>query len=194
MNKIISGSLFMILLVGLSAFTWTNESTTIEPEHTTATINWLTWEEAVALNKTQPKKIFVDVYTEWCGWCKKMDKSTFKDPVIADYMNKHFYAVKLDAEQKADINFNGHTFKFVRPKSGRGMHALAYSLLDGKMSFPSFVLLDQKYNRIMMAPGFQQVEDLEAKLSYAAGEHYLNQQWQTYYNAWYKKRHTKIKK
>ncbi|MGB3078914.1 MAG: DUF255 domain-containing protein, partial [Saprospiraceae bacterium] len=49
----------------------------------TAQINWLTWEEAQAKNQQHPKKFIVDVYTQWCGWCKKMDKATFEEPKIA---------------------------------------------------------------------------------------------------------------
>ena len=45
-------------------------------------INWMSFEEAIARSKEDPKHIFVDVYTDWCGWCKKMDASTFVDPVI----------------------------------------------------------------------------------------------------------------
>ncbi len=41
------------------------------------TVRWLSWEEAIELSKEDPRKIVIDVYTEWCGWCKKMDKTTF---------------------------------------------------------------------------------------------------------------------
>ena len=54
----------------------------------TAQVNWLTWEEAQERNKKEPRKIFVDVYTQWCGWCKKMDKETFSNPEIIKYLNK----------------------------------------------------------------------------------------------------------
>ena len=66
----------------------------------------MSWEEAQAKNKSEPKKIIVDVYTQWCGWCKKMDKTTWEEPGISTYVNKNFYAVKFDAETKSDINFN----------------------------------------------------------------------------------------
>ena len=51
-----------------------------------AQIDWLTFEEAVALNQQNPKKIFIDVYTDWCGWCKVMDKNTFSHPTIAKFI------------------------------------------------------------------------------------------------------------
>ena len=73
-------------------------------------INWMTFEEAVKLNETAPKKIFIDVYTDWCGWCTKMDQTTFVDPMIVEYMNENFYAVKFNAEQKEPVEFMGYTF------------------------------------------------------------------------------------
>lgn len=144
------------------------------------TLKWYTWEEAAALNKTAPKKIFVDVYTDWCGWCKRMDRSTFSDPKVMEYMAANFYAVKLNAEQKADIQFNGETFKFVDNGGGRGVHTLAYALLDGKMGYPSMVYLNEKYERIMISPGYKEVDDMLKELKFAAEEKYKDTSWEDY--------------
>jgi thiol:disulfide interchange protein len=46
-------------------------------------INWLSLEEASSLYESNPKPMFIDVYTDWCGWCKKMDASTFQDINLA---------------------------------------------------------------------------------------------------------------
>ena len=73
-------------------------------------INWLTLEEADSLYKIQKRPIFIDVFTDWCGWCKRMDATTFKDPNIAGYLNANFYSVKLNAETRDTITFNGKTF------------------------------------------------------------------------------------
>src|SRR5882757_10471977 len=70
-------------------------------------VKWMTFQEAVEKSKTEKRKIFIDVYTDWCGWCKVMDKNTFPDLQIAKLLNEKFYPVKLDAEQTADINFRG---------------------------------------------------------------------------------------
>ncbi len=76
------------------------------------------------------------MYTEWCGWCKKMDKSTFVDSTVAVYLAANYYPVKFDAEQKEDLVFAGQTFKFIK-EGGRGSHQFAVALLDGKMGYPS---------------------------------------------------------
>lgn len=130
----------------------------------TTEIKWMTWDEMVAAQGTERKKVFIDVYTDWCGWCKRMDASTFLDPAIVDYMNKNYYAVKFDAEMSKQIEWNGMTFVNPRPGVRKSTHQFAASLLDSKLSYPSFVLLDENFNRIHILKGFQQPEPLIGNL------------------------------
>jgi thioredoxin-related protein len=172
------------LLLLLTAGFFLNNQTSLSAQSagTTGTLKWYTWEEAAELNKVKPKKIFVDVYTEWCGWCKRMDKATFADPAVSSYIAENFYPVKFDAEQKADVNFNGELFKFVE-EGRRGVHTLAYALLDGRMGYPSFVYLNEKYERIMISPGYKEPVDIMKELKFAAGEHYQSTSWEEYRSA-----------
>ena len=142
-------------------------------------VKWYSWEEAMEANTKVKKKIFVDVYTDWCGWCKRMDKTTFEAPKVADYLNEHFYAVKLDAEQKDDIIFNGKTFKWVQA-GRRGVHTLAYSLLDGKMSYPSVVFLTENIERVAVSPGYKTADQFMDELVYTAEEHYKRVSWKDF--------------
>jgi len=142
-------------------------------------IKWMTWEQAIAASAKQQKKIFVDVYTDWCGWCKKMDQTTFADPKVAAYMNKNFYNVKFDAEQKANVVYNGHTLKFIN-QGRRGVHELAYSLLDGQLGYPSYVYLDEQQRRITISPGYKQVGDLMNELKFIAENHYKTSAFDAY--------------
>ena len=73
-------------------------------------IRWLTIEEAQVLSEKEPRKIIMDVYTDWCGWCKKMDKTTFADEKVAKYVNDNFYAVKLKADSQDKVTFKGKEF------------------------------------------------------------------------------------
>ncbi|MDX1629281.1 MAG: DUF255 domain-containing protein [Fulvivirga sp.] len=138
-------------------------------------VNWLTFEEAIEKSKTEKKKIFIDVYTDWCGWCKVMDKNTFSDPTVAKYLNENYYPVKLDAEQKEEINFKGNTFKYV-PSGRRGYHELAAALLQGKMSYPSFVILNEKYEIINITKGYQKREPFHKIISFYKEEAFKNKE------------------
>ncbi len=124
-------------------------------------VNWMTWQEAVEANQKNPKLIFVDVYTDWCGWCKKMDASTFKNPVIADYMNKHYYAVKFDAERKDTVYFADRGFVNPKPEVKRSVHQLARALLDNQMGYPKFVVFNEKFERMSIIPGYHDAKGFE---------------------------------
>ncbi len=144
-------------------------------------VDWLSWDEAVALTKNEgnTKKVFIDVYTDWCGWCKKMDKDTFQNPEVAAYMNENFYMVKMDAEGKEPIDYNGKTFKFV-PSGRRGYHELAAALLNGRMSYPTVVFLDEDLNMLSPVPGYQKVEPFMQIARYFGENIYKTQDWKTY--------------
>ena len=142
-------------------------------------INWISFEKAIELNKINPKPILIDVYTDWCTWCHKMDASTYSESVIVDYINTNFYAVKLNAEQKEDIVFNDHTFKFI-PSGRRGYHELAGSLLNGKLSYPSTVFLNKNQELVQAIPGYLQAPIMEKLINYMGEEIYIDKEWASF--------------
>ncbi|CAH1000416.1 hypothetical protein LEM8419_01569 [Neolewinella maritima] len=145
-----------------------------------AQVEWLSWEEAMTRHASDPKPVLVDVYTDWCGWCKQMDKKVFADKKIASFISEHFYAVKLDAEQTEDIIYDGHTFSYDPTAGRRGVHALAVALLDGRMSYPSVVYLDENRNRITISPGFKPAERYIHELRYVQEKHWESMSYQDY--------------
>ncbi|MEL6657240.1 MAG: DUF255 domain-containing protein [Bacteroidota bacterium] len=158
-------------------------SQTTSAEHTSAAveeIQWLSWDEAIARMATEPKKIFVDVYTDWCGWCKRMDATTFVDPAIVSLMDEHFYAVKLDAEQRETIEYDSHTFVYRSDVGRRGVHELAYSLLDGRMSYPSYIYLSEEQQRISISPGYKDAETMKIELTFIGADHYKSQSYEDF--------------
>ena len=68
-------------------------------------IKWLTLDEALAAQKKTPKPIFMDVYTDWCGPCKMLDKNTFHDAAIVKFISDNFYAVKFNSEFNFDVTY-----------------------------------------------------------------------------------------
>ena len=172
MRKILTALLFSTMLVQLGF-------------SQTSNVKWLSFEEALEKSKSEKRPIFIDVYTDWCGWCKKMDAATFSNPEVAKVLNSEFYAVKLNAEQKGNIQFNGKTFKWV--DSGRnGYHELAAALLNGKMSYPTVVFLDENFNMIQPLAGYLDAPTFHPIVKYIGGSHYKKTKWEEYKTTAYK--------
>lgn len=150
-----------------------------EAPDTITTINWLTWEEALERSKTEPRKIFVDIYTDWCGWCKKMDKNTFQQAYIAKYVNENFYAVKFNAEQETEIEFKDKVYKFV-DQAPRGYHELAFAITQGQLSYPTIVFLDEQLEVIQSIPGYRSPEEFEMIMTYFGKNKYKDTPWTIY--------------
>ena len=141
------------------------QSAPAKPESGKA-IKWITFEEALKLNKKKPRMIFVDIYTDWCGWCKKMDKETFADPVVASYINKKYYAVKLNAEQSEAISFKEQQFVNPNPGKSRSTHQLAMALLKNESVYPSYVILDRASDWTFKLKGYKTPVELLPILKY----------------------------
>ncbi len=142
-------------------------------------IEWMTFEEAVAKSENAPRKLLIDIYTDWCGWCKKMDKATYENPVIIDYINKNFYAVKFNAEQTASIDFSDHTFKFL-PNGKRGVHELALALTNNKPSYPTTVFMDEEFRIIQPLPGYMDAKAMDPILKYIGGNKFKDTSWDNF--------------
>ncbi|MCB0698320.1 MAG: DUF255 domain-containing protein [Chitinophagales bacterium] len=132
-------------------------------------IKWMNWEEVQVAMKKEPKKVWVDVYTDWCGWCKVMDKKTYSNPEVIKYMNEHFYAVKFNAEGRDDIRFMGTTFSFEPQYKA---NKLAVELMRGQMSYPTNVFMEKHFQNPSPIPGYQGVPQMELILKYLAEDTY----------------------
>jgi len=172
MKKIAFTSLSILMLV---SFTFAQKN-----KNKSVVFKWYSFEEAVELNKKDPKKIFVDVFTDWCGWCKKMDASTFADSIIKSYMAQYYYPVKLNAERKDTVVFNGNTYVNPNPTSTRSSHQLAISLLQGRMTYPSFVILNEKFEILNTIMGYKTAKDLEPILHFFGENAYEKSTYQNY--------------
>ena len=152
-------------------------------EKSPETIKWMTFEEAVKLNSKKPKMIFVDIYTDWCGWCKKMDAETFANPEVVAYMNKKYYAVKLNAEQKEPINFKEQVFVNANPDKPKSTHNLALALLKNEKLYPSYVILDKASDWTYKLKGYKTPEELIPILNFYGDESYLKMSWSEFLGA-----------
>lgn len=109
-------------------------------------IQWLDLEQAEVEMKANPEKpLFIDFYTNWCSWCKTMDRTTFQEVEVVNYINENFIPIKFNAEKKENVKFFGKTYKYVKPQQGnRGVNSFALFSLRGNLSYPAYAIMDHK--------------------------------------------------
>ena len=143
-------------------------------------IKWMSLNEAIELNKTKPKSIFIDVYTNWCSWCKRMDTSTFENQRVVEYMNKTFYCVKFNAEGNDTITFRGKKYFNTKKKGKRSTHPFAAILLQGQMTYPSFVILDKNLRGAGLIKGYKKANNFYVLLKFFATGSYKTETLEEY--------------
>ncbi|MCB0432580.1 MAG: thioredoxin fold domain-containing protein [Mangrovimonas sp.] len=151
-------------------------------------IKWMTLEEAIALQKKTPKKIMMDVYTAWCGPCKMLDKNTFHNKDVVEYVNKNYYAVKFNAEGNDVINYMGNSFSnpgYDPAKAARrnSVHQLTSYLKV--QAYPTVVFMDEKANVIAPIVGYITSQQLELYLKLFKDDAHKNMDTQEKFNAYY---------
>ena len=115
------------------------------------------------LQSKAPKKVLIDVYTDWCKWCKVMDEKTFSDEDLQAYLREGYHLVKFNAEERQPIAFRGATYSF-QGSGQRGYHQLAAKLLDGRLGYPSLVILDEELAVTKVIRGYKDAPSLRAEL------------------------------
>ncbi|NOZ35849.1 MAG: thioredoxin family protein [Chlorobi bacterium] len=151
---------YILLFFSLFFLNVLSAQTIVEP----SPIKWLTIEQADSLFDKNPKPILIDVYTDWCGWCKYMMKTTFANKSIASYINTNFYPVRFNAETFDTVTYRGKIY--INPGVGvKSKHDFAKFLLNGRFSFPTIVYIDRKRN-LYQIPGYLEIKDIEPLLVY----------------------------
>lgn len=145
-------------------------------------VKWYSIKEALELTAKEPRILIIDVYTDWCGWCKRMDASTFSNKEIAATLNKDFYPVKLNAEGKEDITIGDKTYKFV-DNGRRGYHELAAIVTKGRLSYPTISCVDEKGRVLHAYPGYKDADQFKIFLAYFNENAYMDTTWEEYREA-----------
>lgn len=149
-------------------------------------IKWMTMDEALAAQQEEPKKIFMDVYTTWCGPCKMLDKNTFANKDVAAFINENYYPVKFNAEGTEVVNYLGNVYTNPRHDPNRrgrnSQHELAQALkLQG---YPSMVFFDEQGNYIQPIVGYHTPKRLEIYVKMVSNDDYkeltTGEKWKTY--------------
>lgn|SRR5690554_43878 len=151
-------------------------------------INWVTLEKAVELQKKNPKKIMIDAYTNWCGPCKMLDKNTFQNKDVAAYVNKHYYAVKFNAEGDETINFKGNVFKnpgYNPANANKRNSAHQLASYFSVRSYPTILFLDEQAEFLTPVIGYKTPQQLELYLKLFTANQHVNMKTQDDFSAYY---------
>lgn len=160
-TKLFTSATVFSLAFLLSGFIFVPEKSArhSQSENAEAKINWMTMEEVEKLTKENPRKIFVDVYTDWCGWCKRMDATTFTDEEVVAYVNENYYAVKLNAESQDNISLKG-----INTTGAELARSFRVS------SYPTIVFIDETFHNITPVPGYRKAKEFHSILKQFNGE------------------------
>ena len=126
-------------------------------------INWLTIDEVNVKMKNEPKPVIIDLYTNWCYWCKVMDKKTYTNSKVISYINEHFYAVKLNAETKDVVKWNNKNFDY---NSANKVNDFALFATRGQLAFPNTIIFGDSNQEPASIPGFMEPKEIEVILKY----------------------------
>jgi len=140
-------------------------------------INWLTIEEVNAKMKEEPKPVIIDLYTNWCYWCKVMDKKTYTDSKVISYINSHFYAVKLNAETKDAVVWNNKNYLY---NEGNKVNDFALYVTQGQLAFPNTVIFPEIQKPPAAIPGFMEPKEIEVILKYFGDGKYKSENFNEY--------------
>lgn len=156
----------------------------------TDTVQWMSLEEVnkvveknIKKNKAKEDKlIIVDFYTDWCGWCKKLDKETYADPEIARLMNTYFYPVKFDAESRDSVQFANIMYRF-KSMGSRGTNEFAITMASrpgGKIGYPTISIISPLGEKITVEAGYKDAAKMKMFLLYYGEGHYETKDFATF--------------
>lgn len=152
-----NGILFLALFALAPAMSFSQGSSSAKEA-----IKWLKYEEGVKQAKDSNKQLLIDFSTAWCGYCKKMDRETFSDQRVIEYINENFVAIKVDGDSKREFEIDG--FKTSEKRITKELY--------GVSGYPTFWFLESDGEKIGRQPGYQPAEQFLSLLAYVKDEKY----------------------
>ncbi len=154
---------YFIVLGCLTSFLFSHSQIESNPQGENGLVKWYSFQEAQELNIKQPKPFLIDVYTDWCGWCKHMMRTTYSDPGLASYINTYFYPIKFNAETKDTIEYDNKRY-FNESTLPKSPHQLAKRFLGASLSYPSTLFVANNLQFSLLSQGYLDVRKIEPLL------------------------------
>jgi thioredoxin-related protein len=127
----------------------------------TKDFKWREFGEGLEEAEAEEKPVLVDVYTDWCGWCKRMDKTTYADGTVLAYLEEAFVPIKMNAESKERTQFGDDEYTYIQ--IARGFRVTGY---------PTTLFLDAEGKHITTVPGYMKPEQFLTVLRFIGDGHY----------------------
>ena len=170
-THLLSISLAAVVLLTLAGATFP------VPEPKSA-VSWLSVDEATVKLEKEKRPVLIDLYTTWCGWCKQMDKKTYSNKAVAEYLNDKFYTVKFDAESRSPITWQGKTYNY---NAQYKINEFALYLAHGQLEFPTTIIIVPG-EAPQAIPGYLEPRDIEPLVKYFGEGAYRTTGFDTYHN------------
>ena len=127
-----------------------------------ADLNEYTFDDLPIIQSQEMRHVFVFLTADWCKYCKSVELTSLKNEVVIDQLNKNFYTIIFDIEERQTINLFGKEFKYKSTGLNTGVHELAELIgaIDGILDTPTFLIFDQYLQIIYQYSGFMNTEDI----------------------------------
>ncbi len=135
-----------------------------DEERVNGAVRWASFNDGMATARAEHKMVMVDVYTDWCVWCKKLDKEVYPDPRVSSAIASQFVPIKVNAESGSTIEFNG-----VR------MTEEQFARQAGVTGYPTVLFLDDQGKVVTTLPGFLPADRFVRVLQYVSEHRYREQ-------------------
>ena len=121
-----------------------------------------TFDDLPRIQSQEMRHVFVFLTADWCKYCKSVELTSFKNEEVIDQLNKNFYTIIFDIEERLDINLFGREFKYKSTGLNTGVHELAELIgaIDGVLDTPTFLIFDQSLQIIYQYSGFMKTEEV----------------------------------
>jgi thioredoxin-related protein len=136
------------------------------PQFSFSQVNSVGFEQIDSLQKCEKRPVLIFLHTSWCTYCVAMKNTTLADAGVVKLLNQKFYFVTMDIEEKRDISFHGHIFRYKPTGTNTGVHQLAEQLgtINGQLAYPALCFLNADYEITYQREGYVRPKELLAVL------------------------------